>query len=449
MATPPNIQRLFIYLAVGLLLILPANVTAKSFGDVAPALPQAMAIDALSNDGTISGYPDGSFKPAQTIIRAEALKVILLAFNVNQDGAANINFKDVVTTDWYHPFVKAAVSLKIVEGYGDQTFRPANVVNLAESLKMALAAAAINVGDAVDSNHTDLPAGAWYKKYFDYALEHNLIDTDAQGRINPAKEMSRADFVELIYRAKVSDSTKKFDITYNWKNISASNGIKALYPFNWENYETPAGLVFYHRDAVYSQAFVAHTYPSSAHIVTELLQADPSKNATQVLDTLQQEYVQLYGINEVISERGEKDGRQTLSIHVPNQRTLDYFIYLKEGLVLTSQASYGNGPKRSDFIKTIYYFQNNLDFKEPTEVVQVLQDKDALLNQAKANILIEGKGQTTIDLLHDAAVFETDNIGVGTGAIDYYYSASMDVSLKYERSSDTILDIETGKTSAF
>jgi len=82
-------------------------------------------------------------------------------------------------------------------------------------------------------------------------------------------------------------------------------------------------------------------------------------------------------------------------------------------------------------------------------VVQVLQDKDALLNQAKANILIEGKGQTTIDLLHDAAVFETDNIGVGTGAIDYYYSASMDVSLKYERSSDTILDIETGKTSAF
>ncbi|PIZ74908.1 hypothetical protein COY06_03490, partial [Candidatus Peregrinibacteria bacterium CG_4_10_14_0_2_um_filter_41_8] len=262
MATPPNIQRLFIYLAVGLLLILPANVMAKSFGDVTPSLPQAIAIDSLSNDGTISGYPDGSFKPTQTIIRAEALKVILLAFNVTQDGAANINFKDVAGTDWFHPFVKTAVSLKIVEGYGDQTFRPANVVNLAESLKMALSAAEINVEDAVDSKHTDLPSGAWYKKYFDYALEHNLIETDAQGRINPAKEMSRAEFVELIYRAKVSDATKKFDITYNWKPITANNGIKALSPLNWENYESPSGLVFYHRDTAYSQAFVAHTYPS-------------------------------------------------------------------------------------------------------------------------------------------------------------------------------------------
>ena len=52
-------------------------------------------------------------------------------------------------------------------------------------------------------------------------------------------------------------------------------------------------------------------------------------------------------------------------------------------------------------------------------------------------------------LFTDLKLFETDTIGIGTGPVDYYYSALYDTTLKYERSSDTLLAMKQGKTWAF
>ena len=62
---------------------------------------------------------------------------------------------------------------------------------------------------------------------------------------------------------------------------------------------------------------------------------------------------------------------------------------------------------------------------------------------------MDGTGIETLKLFDDLKIIETDTIGVGTGPVDYYYSAKLNVTLKHERSFDVILDIEDGETSGF
>ncbi len=49
---------------------------------------------------------------------------------------ANTNIKDIKAGDWFNGYVEYAIENKIVSGYPDKTFRPDETVNLVEALKM-------------------------------------------------------------------------------------------------------------------------------------------------------------------------------------------------------------------------------------------------------------------------------------------------------------------------
>ena len=54
---------------ISVLCILSLPVSASEFSDVPKNSPYYEAVDWLSNDGIISGYEDGTFRPGGTITR--------------------------------------------------------------------------------------------------------------------------------------------------------------------------------------------------------------------------------------------------------------------------------------------------------------------------------------------------------------------------------------------
>ena len=52
------------------------------FSDISRSHKNYEAIKYLKNKSIINGYSDGSFKPTKTVNRAEALKMLMLAFDV-------------------------------------------------------------------------------------------------------------------------------------------------------------------------------------------------------------------------------------------------------------------------------------------------------------------------------------------------------------------------------
>lgn len=97
------------------------------------------AVEYLQARDVIGGYPDGTFKPKQTINRAELLKII---FKGKSDivPVRRRCFSDVNPSAWYAPYVCAAKNRGIVKGYPNGTFRADTPVNFAEAIKMVLSA---------------------------------------------------------------------------------------------------------------------------------------------------------------------------------------------------------------------------------------------------------------------------------------------------------------------
>lgn len=102
-----------------------------------------IAIDALKRDGIIQGNPDGSFEPDEPINRVEFLTLVYR--EDLEQAPADDCFPDVAADDWFAPVVCLAYLNGIIKGYPDGTFRPGQTVNAAEAIKLLLLANNIDV----------------------------------------------------------------------------------------------------------------------------------------------------------------------------------------------------------------------------------------------------------------------------------------------------------------
>lgn len=172
------------------------------FPDVIEGDSYYEAVKTLKKDGIIQGYPDGTFKPTQSVSRVEALKFIFAGAEVAVDTATapSLKFPDTDPKGWYAPYVQTAQMLKIIKGYPDGTFKPVNTVNRVEFLKMLFASANIDVSKLVVQKNPfpDVDKDAWYAPYVVYAKQKGLIDADVSS-FEPNGVMTRGEVAEVLY----------------------------------------------------------------------------------------------------------------------------------------------------------------------------------------------------------------------------------------------------------
>ena len=70
-------------------------------------------------------------------------------------------FKDTELEEWYFPYVQSAVEYGIIKGYPDGTFRPDQKIIRAEAIKLALESAGINVRDVKIGERWYTPYMQW------------------------------------------------------------------------------------------------------------------------------------------------------------------------------------------------------------------------------------------------------------------------------------------------
>jgi len=181
------------------------------FKDVATDSDVAVALEFLKEHDVIGGYPDGTFKLENVVSRVEALKFILKGVNKKIQPVGRLPFKDTESDEWYANYVATAYNGSIVSGYPDLTFKPGKTVNRAEFLKMLLLAMNVELDTNVTANvFADVPKGAWYAPYVKYAKDKNLIGTSSN-MFRPEEGMTREEVADVIYRTillKVSGEQK-------------------------------------------------------------------------------------------------------------------------------------------------------------------------------------------------------------------------------------------------
>lgn len=182
--------------------------SGQIFSDLDQNNPNYEAIRFLKNEKVISGYPDGSFKPEKTVNRVEALKMLMLAFNVGASVSNPLPFSDTSDGAWYASSVAAALDKGIVKGYADGRFRPEQTVNRAEYLKILFNSAGVKFeGEIIARPYQDVAMTDWFAPFAWLANQKNILNA-ANQLLKPADGMTRAEVAETIYRMKMIEQNR-------------------------------------------------------------------------------------------------------------------------------------------------------------------------------------------------------------------------------------------------
>jgi murein DD-endopeptidase MepM/ murein hydrolase activator NlpD len=177
------------------------SLRAQVFTDVPVTNRYANSIKYLREKEIITGYPDGSFKPNGTLNRAEAVKILLEGNDISVGTELPNFFLDVPNTAWYAHYVGTAVKKGIVKGYANGNFKPANTISRAEFLKVALLTAGFEVKSEITHNpYEDVPRDQWFAPYFDFAKTNNLLFPQRGGYMVPSQPITRAEAADVIYK---------------------------------------------------------------------------------------------------------------------------------------------------------------------------------------------------------------------------------------------------------
>ncbi|MCQ2560863.1 MAG: S-layer homology domain-containing protein [Clostridia bacterium] len=101
------------------------------FSDISADAWYSNYVLTLHNIGAISGYTDGTYRPNNQITRAE-FTAIAVSFAHAVDEEAG--FPDVPSSHWAEPYINSAAHYGWVTGYPDGTFRPGDTITRAEAI---------------------------------------------------------------------------------------------------------------------------------------------------------------------------------------------------------------------------------------------------------------------------------------------------------------------------
>ncbi len=154
-------------------------------------------IDKWSDKGVLSGDGDGTFRPDDSITRAEFAKVIVTAKGYTDP--TNISYTDVSKNDWYYYSLSLASAAGIINGYDDGTFRPEAQITREEA--SAIISRAYNLSGSGSINFTDsYQISDWAVSYVAQLCANNIIRGYEDGSFRPQDPITRAETVQILDR---------------------------------------------------------------------------------------------------------------------------------------------------------------------------------------------------------------------------------------------------------
>ncbi|MGQ9837772.1 MAG: S-layer homology domain-containing protein [Cyanobacteriota bacterium] len=112
----------------------------------------AQYITALQERQVIGGFPDGTFRPNESVTRAQFAVIVTKAFGLDTNVPSR-QFADPIPS-WAAPSIGAAAAAGFVSGFPDGTFRPNDVLTRAQAITV-LTKAATNDNIIQDTNQVE------------------------------------------------------------------------------------------------------------------------------------------------------------------------------------------------------------------------------------------------------------------------------------------------------
>lgn len=185
-------------LALTAAMIVPSVPAMAAPSDIAGHWAESV-ITQWQSKGLIQGYEDGTFKPGNTITRAEFVTLMNNAKGFWSEGS--INFSDVKNGSWFYSAVARAVAAGYVKGYSDGSFKPGNTITRAEAAVMIANAARLSANEAGAYRFTDVGSiPAWARGSVGAVVAAGYMTGYPDGSFYANASISRAEAVSSLNR---------------------------------------------------------------------------------------------------------------------------------------------------------------------------------------------------------------------------------------------------------
>jgi hypothetical protein len=163
------------------------------------------AVQYLVEEGVISGYADGSFRPNANVTRAQFAKMLVTALGWSLVTPAAPTFNDLPAANWAYGFVETAVAHGALSGYGDGTFRPGAAVTRAQASRMISNARAWTLAEPVTLPFSDVQPGDWFYDYVAMMTTAETMSGYGDNTFRPYAPATRAQVAKILTMSLFSD----------------------------------------------------------------------------------------------------------------------------------------------------------------------------------------------------------------------------------------------------
>lgn len=156
------------------------------------------SINKLVATGAINGYPDGSFKPNNTITRAEFATVLVKAYQL--PAQVGKTFTDTAN-HWAKDYIAAAAANGVVNGYDTGAFGPEDPITREQMAVMVVKAAKLSAAAGEPQFADSGSISAWAKEAVVTAAQNGIIKGYPDNTFRPGGSATRAEAVTVIVNA--------------------------------------------------------------------------------------------------------------------------------------------------------------------------------------------------------------------------------------------------------
>lgn len=184
---------------------------AKSFTDMKGHWAKDYVTKAVDR-GYVSGYSDGTFRPNNSITRAEFCKMLNSALGIS--STAQVSFTDLKSSQWYYTDVQKAVGAGYIGGYDDGTFKGDNKITRQEAaVVMSRIVTSPSKTRDLSGLRDSSSIASWAKNGVKIVYSKGYMVGDNNRRFNPSGNLTRAESVKIIESLLDKETIVKSNLT--------------------------------------------------------------------------------------------------------------------------------------------------------------------------------------------------------------------------------------------
>ncbi|MGO4889399.1 S-layer homology domain-containing protein [Anaerobacillus sp. MEB173] len=218
------------------LFVLPVNITATTNKTIDHYIAMDMEedywafyeIDDFINADIIDGYietvvddefgeyVDMTVRPENNITRAEFVKILVTALNLESNGQPK-SFSDVKESNWYYSYVNIASSLDIIKGFEDGRFGANEPITRDQITAIIVRAfkETIEFPAVTATPFTDVKESHWAFEEINKAAATEIVKGTSPTTFKPKNNATRAQAIVMLHRAmnkETADLTNEQDL---------------------------------------------------------------------------------------------------------------------------------------------------------------------------------------------------------------------------------------------